>query len=124
MPRDWITPCLEASLFPAPLITDPNTVMPDLANGYLGYVVDQPWLHAGGLFNGDATGKFGPASHRADVSRPTVSLSNSPPSSRTPEQTGKALDIQRAVFIKRSQPSATISIEVYFISDKHIVVTI
>ena len=68
-------------------------------------------LHAGGLFNGDATGKFGAASHRADIPRPTVKLASATTTSPTPEKTGQAMDIRRAVFIERTQPSESISVE-------------
>lgn len=59
MPLDWKEQCLRADLFYSP---ERMGLMPDIANGYVGMIVGSDAVYAGGLFNGDATGKFGHAS--------------------------------------------------------------
>eukprot|EP00041_Stephanoeca_diplocostata_P009558 m.148036 g.148036 ORF g.148036 m.148036 type:complete len:892 (+) comp17789_c0_seq1:131-2806(+) len=112
MPSDWKEQCLRADLFYSP---EKTGLMPDIANGYVGMIVGSDAVFAGGLFNGDAMGKFGHASHRAripavhvTVSSPTCSittrhrrqLQQAAPKSNG---VGTALDVRNAVFLERRQ---------------------
>ena len=65
-------------------------------------------LGSGGVFNGDAMGKFGPASHRADIPLPRATILNK---SIDSPSTGQGLDIKQAVFKERLELSDTISVE-------------
>eukprot|EP00040_Diaphanoeca_grandis_P037457 m.244109 g.244109 ORF g.244109 m.244109 type:complete len:778 (-) comp33822_c3_seq5:211-2544(-) len=128
MPVDWLPKCLAADLFYSDTMymhksnengngtfvfdmgqndqSRSKTLMPELANGYFGTIAKSGVVHAGGLFNGDATGRFGPASHRASIPQLQVSV----------DMTGaitsvSALDIRQAIFFERTVLERGVKIE-------------
>ena len=108
MPQDWLPLCQGANLFFSKGGSNTGKVlMPEIANGYLGTVMNSDTIYVGGLFNGDATGKFGPASHRAripafHVSVGAVESSATATSGNIDIAIGQALDISRGIFTERS----------------------
>lgn len=76
--------------------------MPEIANGYVGTIQGSDAIFAGGLFNGDATGKFGHASHRARIPAYKVSILTGSGGAPAEDPSGSALDVQRATYFHRS----------------------
>eukprot|EP00039_Didymoeca_costata_P001279 m.51219 g.51219 ORF g.51219 m.51219 type:complete len:846 (+) comp10717_c0_seq2:16-2553(+) len=89
MPSDWLPACLNGDLFYSKDAS--GGLLPELANGYIGTIAMSDTIYAGGLFNGDAIGKFGPASHRAVIPAIHNKLGNMMTTSR-------ALNIRKATF--------------------------
>jgi len=115
MPTDWLPGCEAASLFYSPGTVSQardTILMPEIANGYLGTIQGSDTIYAGGLFDGDATGKFGPASHRARIPAYRVTLSAG--AGRGVDAAGSALDIERAVFLQRSRVGGVAAEERWF----------
>tara|TARA_B110000208_G_scaffold172553_1_gene215667 strand:+ start:271 stop:1575 length:1305 start_codon:yes stop_codon:yes gene_type:complete len=121
IPADWLPRCLAAELFFRPSIhtisnaatATAGVLMPEIGNGYVGTIQDSGVIHAGGLFNGDAHGKFGEASHRATIPHFIVewTATSSSSSSSSAQPQISALDIGRAVFFKRSVMAGGINVE-------------
>jgi len=81
--------------------------MPEVGNGHLARKVKGPVIFAAGLYNGDARGSTGLASHRAGIAPynawvkfPSDNLLGQ--SVAAPSGFGNALDVERALFMERS----------------------
>eukprot|EP00756_Hemistasia_phaeocysticola_P051172 Hpha_TRINITY_DN26354_c0_g1::TRINITY_DN26354_c0_g1_i1::g.9347::m.9347 len=107
MPADWLPACLSAELLYAPASgrSDGGVLVPAYGNGYVATFVDSDTVFAGGLFNGDATGQYGAASHRATIPSYLVKVVDGSGGGAAPVLVGQALDIRRAVFLRRSVTS-------------------
>ena len=109
MPADWLPRCLAANIFVAP--ADNSTeLQPEIANGYIGTILHSGTVYAGGFFNGDAVGKLGPATHRAGIPHYEIAL-HIDEAVRDETSTGRALDVERAVFYERSRTVGGVAIE-------------
>lgn len=104
IPSDWRQACLSGDLFfasPSSWKDDDGVHLPMIGNGYLGTFVDSSTVYSGGLFNGDARGENGSVSHRATIPSYLVNVDGNL------DAVGRALDVRRAVFLRRGEFAET-----------------
>lgn len=100
MPQDWLGPCLAGQLLFSHALSSED-LMPEVGNGHLATKMRSDTIFAAGLFNGPAHGSSGITSHRARIPRSMLWVASV--HDDTPPGCGRALDLDRAVFLQRTK---------------------
>lgn len=113
LPDDWRAPLLAGNLFYSSTDASP---MPQLGNGFVSTIMGSDTLFAAGLFNGAC--KAGTNSVRARIPPFDTTLASHSVMSRTVSGggfgSGQALDVRRAMFLRRGTTSSGIDVDEKF----------